>query len=111
MTAVTAYLEEKSVIRDTGVGYCAMVTLLLSALLGAMTAAGKIKRQRLVVCMVSGLCYFLMLICMTALFFGGQYSGVGVSALLIAGASAAAAFLKNPGRKSTSVRKRKIKNR
>lgn len=111
MAALTAYLEGKGIVKEADVGYMVMLTLLLASLVGALTAAGKIKRQRLVMCLASGLCYFLSLIAVTALFFGGQYSGVGVSLLLIMGAAFSAAFLKKGERKSTSVRKRKFKNR
>ena len=111
MAALTAWLEGEGVIQDTAIGYGAMLTLLVSALFGALTAAGKIKRQRAIMCAASGLCYFLSLICITALFFGGQYEGVGVSALLILGASAAAIFLPGRGGKSTTVRVRKLRNR
>ena len=111
MGALTAYLEGKEALAENGVGYCAMLTLAVSSLAGAMTAAGKIKRIRFGVCMLSAACYFLSLIGATALFFGGQYTAVGVTGLLILGGSAAAGFLDRKGKRNTSVRIKKLKNR
>lgn len=111
MAGVTAWIESKEVIADNGVGYCAMLTLLLSSLAGALTAAGKIKRVRLASCMACGVCYFLLLLAVTALFFGGQYSGVGITGLLIFGGSLAATLMGCRRKRSTSVRIKKIKNR
>ena len=111
MAALTAWMESNNVIAENGVGYCIMLTLLLSSMAGALTAAGKIKRKRLASCMICGICYFFILFAITALFFGGQYSGVGVTGLVILGGSAAAVFIGGKGKRSTSVRIKKIKNR
>ena len=111
LSAVSAYLQGREVLGESGIGYCVMITLLVSSLLGAMTAAGKIKHMRAVMCMGAGVGYFLILMALTALFFGGQYTGVGVTALVILGGSAAAAFFSKTRKRSTSVRVRKYKNR
>ncbi len=92
-------------------GYAIMVMLILGAFLGAVTASGKIKRQRLAVCAAAGAIYFLQLMSITALFFGGQYEAVGVTGLLILCGSMLAVLAgkqpQNPGKK----RRRKITNR
>ena len=111
MAAMTAYLEGRGILGYDAVGYCLMLTLLLSSLAGALTAARKVKRIRFGVCMASALCYFLTLMVLTALFFGGQYSGIGVTGLVILGGAAAASFLGRSGKRSTSVRIKKYKNR
>ena len=50
----------------------------------------KMKRQRLMVCLLSGAAYLAVLLSLTALFFGGQYQAVGVtSALILAGSGTA----------------------
>lgn len=112
MSMLVAYLQSTEMISDSGVGYGAMLTLLLSSAAGAGAAWRKVKHQRLVICAASGLCYFLSLIAITAMFFGGQYSAVGVTALLILGGAGAVALLGLKGEKnSTSVRRKKIGNR
>ncbi len=76
-----------------GVGYGAMIVLVIASAMGAWTAEGRIQRMRLQVCLLSGLSYFLALLSATALFFGGQYSGIGVTALAILAGSAGVALL------------------
>lgn len=82
-TAITAKLIDSEIIKWSDSGYLILVTLILAAWLGGMISFRKIKRQRVAVCMMSGTLLFLLLMVITALFFGGQYSGVGETALLI----------------------------
>ena len=93
LTAVLAKLVEGETVQQENIGYGVMVILTVSAFTGALVSFGRIKRQRLLVCGLSGLLYFVILMSMTALFFGGQYSSVGVTALLILLGSAVAALL------------------
>ena len=102
-----AYLISIEKLVQSAIGYCAMVIILLSALLGAAVAVRRIKRRRLYVCGLSGLIYYLCLLSMTALFFGGQYQGVGVTALLVLGGAGTAAMLSLKGEGSPRRRKRK----
>lgn len=88
-----AKLIDSGTIAETAIGYCAAGILLTGAFGGAMVSYWKIKRQRMVVCLASGAIYLLALLASTALFFGGQYSAVGVTALLILAGSGAAALL------------------
>lgn len=81
--AFLAWLVAEERMQESDIGYGVMVLLLLSSFAGAMAAWGKIKRQRMLVCLLSGIVYFGTLLAVTALFFGGQYSAVGVTALLI----------------------------
>ena len=55
------------------------VCCFLGAMAGAIVAAGK----RMQVCLLTALAYFLCLLAMTALLFGGQYSGVIMSAMMV----------------------------
>lgn len=75
------------------VGYGIMVMVFCGAFLGAVTGYHLVKRQRMVVCLMGGGIYFLMLLAVTALFFGGQYDGVGATGVLILGGSGCAALL------------------
>ena len=82
---VSAKLIDAGTIQQSGVGYAVLVTLLMSAFLGATVSVRKIKRQILAVCALSGIAYFLILLSTTALFFGGQYEAVGATVLVILG--------------------------
>lgn len=104
---LTAKLVDSGSLAESGIGYAAMGILLLSSILGAMTAIRRIKRQRLVVCLASGGIYYALLLSMTALFFGGQYTGMGVTALVVAG-GCGAVILAGMGQGGAG-RKRKIK--
>ncbi len=83
LAALGAKLIDLGYFQENAIGYFAMGILLLSSFVGAVIAAGRIKRRRLLVCILSGAVYFGMLLSMTALFFGGQYSGVGVTAIMV----------------------------
>lgn len=85
LSLVLAKLLDSGSLGEGSVGYGALVILLLSSGLGAWLATVKIKRRRLAACMASGALYYILLIGMTALFFGGQYTGMGVTALAVAG--------------------------
>lgn len=63
---------------------CIVIHLIGSALTG-LVAYGVMKRQRIVVCALSALCYFLVQVGITALFFDGQYQGIGAGVLSIIG--------------------------
>ena len=90
-------------------GYGSMMILLSASILGSLISYRKTKRQRILVCLGAGGVYLLMLIGMTALFFGGQYTGFSVTALLIMGGSLASVFLtmeheNRKGRKGRKIR-------
>ena len=105
-SALTAYLIHGESISEEGMGYGIILTLLLSAILGAWVSAGRIQRLRMQMCMLSGLCYYLTLLAMTALFFGGQYSGMGVTALMVLGGCGTVAILGASGGKRRKIGKK-----
>ena len=84
-------------------GYAVMLLLFLTAVSGGIAASKRIKHQILAVCIANGVIYFLLLMSITALFYGGQYSAVGETGLVIAAGSSMAALLclkgKNSGKK------------
>ena len=83
------------------IGPAAMVILLLSGFVGAQMAWMQVRRQRAAVCLGAGAAYYLMLLAMTAVFFGGQYSGMGIAALMVLAGSGSVVLLgiyqKTPG--------------
>lgn len=109
--AILAKLIEAETLPETSIGYGVMVLLLLASFVGALVASGRIKRQRLLVCLASGLIYFLLLLSMTALFFGGQYSAVWQTALLVLCGSMLAAMMHLREKRGGKRPKIKLPNR
>lgn len=91
--AILAKMIDMEMMEWESVGYGIMLTLIVASSLGAVAACSKIKRQILAVSLWNGLAYLGTLLAATALFFGGQYEGIGVTALLILGSSVAAGLL------------------
>lgn len=104
---ISAILIYKELITQESVGYCSLITLLLSAGIGAMFAIHRVKRLRMQVCLLTGLGYFLTLLCITALFFGGEYTGVGVTALTVLGGCGAVALMSIRQKDGKKVGKKK----
>ena len=75
--AVSAWLVSSEKMGEGGIGYAALVVVALAAVSGAWFSTSMIRRLRLQMCLLSGGCYFLCLLAMTALFFEGQYRGIG----------------------------------
>jgi putative membrane protein (TIGR04086 family) len=111
LTALMAKLMESETLQENAMGYGIMIVLVLSSFLGAVLSYGRIKRQRLIVCVLSAILYFMILISITALFFGGQYSGVGVTALMIICGAGLAILPGFPGEKGAKNPKIRIRNR
>lgn len=111
LAALSAKMVDMQWIGEKDIGYCAMVILLAAPFWGARTAQKRIQRQRLMVCAISGGLYFLALMGITALFFGGQYEAVGVTFLLITAGSALTVLLGNKRSRAGKSRKRKRHNR
>lgn len=93
LAVVTAKLVDVGALAEGRVGYAALAILLTATVSGACVAAGRIKRRRLVVCIASGGLYYGFLLLLTALFFGGEYTGMGVTALAVLGGSGASCLL------------------
>lgn len=109
--AVLAKLVDLEKLAWNNIGYGIIVVLLVSSFSGAMIACHKIKRQRIAICAASGLIYFGLLLSVTALFFGGQYEAVGVTAALVLAGSLAAGLIEAYGNGSRKTPKRKWHNR
>lgn len=83
LSAFIAYFVQSGSLEESAVGYSSGVILLLSSALGALVSASRIKRRWMLICLGTGGLYYLSLIAMTGLFFGGQYQGMGVTAILV----------------------------
>ena len=108
---ILAWLVDGEQIGTSSVGYGSMGILLSASALGASLAWRKVRRQRMVTCLCSGGVYLLLLLGITALFFGGQYTGFGVTVLLILGGSGMASFAGAGQGSRTGRRYRKIRTK
>lgn len=81
--AITATIVHRNLAPELALGYGSMITLLMSACLGAIISWKCVRRRKLLLCGLTGGGYYAGLLAITALFFGGQYRGMGVTALLV----------------------------
>ena len=105
--AILAKMIETEILAWQNVGYAIIPTLVFASFTGAYTACQRIKRQNLGISFLSGLLYWIALIAATALFYGGKYEAVVVTASLILAGCFIAFFCITP--KTTRRRSRKNK--
>lgn len=108
VSAIIAMLAEKEIIPESSIGYGVIVLLLTASAAGAFTANGKIRRRKLLVSLLSGVIYYAILLGITALFFGGQFQGMGVTALLVLAGAALPILLNQQGRGAVKHKRRKM---
>lgn len=106
---VLGWLINQEALEINSIGYGAMVILLAASFLGALTAKVRIKHRYLVVCMLTGVGYYLVLLGITAMFFGGQYQGMGVTLAMVLAGSGAAGLLSIKKKKSITKGYRKLR--
>ncbi len=110
-SALLAKLIDTEVMEWDNVGYGIMIMILLASFLGAFISYRKIRRQRMLVCGASGAVYLGILLSITAVFFGGQYEAVGVTAALVLAGSLTAGLLDMYAEGKGKRRKVKIRHR
>lgn len=106
-TFLAAWVIEKGFVKWENVGYAVLVILLLSSWTGAVIAVHKVKRQKIMISMASGCIYLCLLFISAAMFFGGQFSGVGETALVILCGSVLGIFTGNSGKQKRNRQKRR----
>ena len=113
LSALLAKLISSEKLEWEKVGYGIMIILLITSVVGAKSTCVMIKRRKLMSCMIAGVLYWLGLITITALFFGGQYDGVGITGVIILCGSALVSLqeLKGERGSSTGIRKGKLKRK
>lgn len=89
-SGLLAKMVDAGILAENAIGYGVIGILLAGAFLGAERAYHKIRRRRSAVCMLSGVVYYMILLAITALFFGGRYTAMGVTAGVVMAGSAAA---------------------
>ena len=82
-SAIIGWIISKGILDYQKIGYAVMVMLLATSAAGSAISYGKIKRRKLMICILSGASYFVFLLLLTALFFGAQYTAVGETGLLV----------------------------
>ncbi|MBR6596017.1 MAG: TIGR04086 family membrane protein [Oscillospiraceae bacterium] len=104
---VLAKLIDSGVMPMEKVGYGSMAAVLSAVFAGASLAGRKAGHMVVQAAAISGAAYFLCLILVNALFFGGSYSGMAVTFVLIALATVAAVLAAGKG--SGSHRRKRYK--
>lgn len=102
---IIAKLVSEEIVEEAKIGYCVMVMLVSGAYSGAMCAKIKIKRRKLMVCILSSITYMLMLLMTTILFFGGQFSSILETSLLVICGAALAALTGTGKKRAYKIRK------
>ena len=103
------WLIDSETMTTNSIGYGSMVILLAASALGALVAKNRIKHRTLVVCLLSGTGYYLSLLSITALFFGGQYQGMGVTLALVLAGAGSVSLLNLKKKKSITKGYRKLR--
>ena len=104
--AIAYFLDTEKMTWETA-GYWIMFLLLGASFIGGKSAITAVKRQRMLISLMSGVVYWGVLLCITALFFGGKYEGVWVTAGLIAAGCAIAGMLTMPEKQKQGKKARR----
>lgn len=96
--AITYYLNAERITWGQA-GYWIMVMIFSASLIGGKVAYHFTKRKRFAISAMSGMLYWGILLCTTALFFGGDYGAVWETGAIIAAGSAIAAMISSPNSK------------
>lgn len=91
---------------ENGYGFGIMVLHFVASLISALFAMVQIKHRKLLVCGLTVLGYFLSLMAVCSLFFGGEFTGMGTTAILVLAGGVAAAIA---GLREKNTDKRKYK--
>jgi putative membrane protein (TIGR04086 family) len=102
---IIAELVNREVLAMKDIGYGSMAAILVGVFAGASLAGRQAGHMVIPAAALSGVAYFVCLLLVNVLFFGGCYTGVGVTLVLVLLASGAAVLILGKGRGgSKSVR-------
>ena len=107
LSALLAKLVSTEKVEWGSIGYGIMIILLLTSVIDSKATCFMIKRRKLIGCFLAGLLYWLSLIMITALFFGGQYEGMGVTGVVVFCGSAIVCLLESKGEKRKNANTRR----
>lgn len=111
LSAILAKLVSIEKVKWGSVGYGIMIILLITSAIDSKATCFMIKRRKLIGCLLAGLLYWLSLIMITALFFGGQYDGMGVTGVVVFCGSAIVCLLESRGEKGKKANTRRSVSR
>lgn len=83
LSAVLAKLISIEKVEWESVGYWIIAILLTASVIGSKATCLMVKRRKVVSCLIAGVLYWLGLLIIAALFYGGQYTGIGVTGMMI----------------------------
>ena len=106
--AVLAKLLDSQILSMENVGYGSMVAVLSAVFTGATLAGKRAGHMVLQAAVISGIAYFLCLLLVNAMFFGGSYTGIGVTLILVILATSLAILAAGKGRGKRTRRRYKI---
>lgn len=106
--ALCAVAVLREMVAEDKLSYCAWMVMLVAA--GVGTVTGK-KENRLKTSLIIGAIYTVVLLAFTALLFGGQYEGVGVSLLIVLSGCVAAVMLTRKRNIKVKLRRNRIRRR
>ena len=107
LSAAIAHFLNTEKITWQQAGYWIMGMLFSSSFTGGKCAYISIKRQCFVVSMMSGILYWGLLLCISALFFGGNFGAVWETAGIVGAGAATAALLRAPATKKHTMKARR----
>jgi hypothetical protein len=106
--AIIAKLVDSEILAVENVGYGSMVAVLSAVFMGASLAGKRAGHMVLQATVISGVAYLACLLLVNALFFGGSYTGFGVTVLLVGLATVASVLAAGKGKGRTRRRRYKI---
>lgn len=110
-TAVFGAMVSAGTIRENVVGYISIGILLLATVIGTLSGIRNVQEKKLYCGLGIAAVYFGLLISMTALFFGGQYDRVTVTSFVLFLGAIGGMFLGKGKGSGSNLRSRKIKRR
>ena len=90
---VVAALISNAIISDNSIGYSVLLLALVSAFLGCSASILIARRRLLIVSICTAIVFLLVLLSVTAIFYGGQYSGIPATVLVILGGGISSVLL------------------
>ena len=93
--------------KEESIGYGVLILMMISSCGSVLVASRKSKGNKLVIAGITAVGFFVSLIAITALFFNGQYSGVGETLLLIIGGSLCAVLIMSRRKTTHKIRRKK----
>ena len=108
---ILAKLVDKQLLPWENVGYGILAAVIFASFFGAWTAYSNIKHQRLLVCGLSGILYWAILLAVSILFYGGQFEGMLTTAGIIFAGCMSVFLLRTPRKKGSAGIKRRVRHR